>query len=215
MEDVVKSFLFVFATFLPIIDPFGGAMFFLSLTPGASDEIRAKITERMAIYSLIVLLVSLFAGRVILSFFGISVPVLQVGGGLVLLSSGWEALHAPTLAEAKNNASQVRKSDEALLSMAFYPLTLPLVTGPGTIASAAAIGSSLSGSIDSIVGSVLASVAMTVLTWFCFRYSDKIPKALGAAGADALSRLFAFILMCLGVGVLWQGISGLIMSLPK
>lgn len=69
MEDVVKSFLFVFATFLPIIDPFGGAMFFLSLTPGASDEIRAKITERMAIYSLIVLLVSLFAGRVILSFF--------------------------------------------------------------------------------------------------------------------------------------------------
>lgn len=68
MEDVVKSFLFVFATFLPIIDPFGGAMFFLSLTPGASDEIRAKITERMAIYSLIVLLVSLFAGRVILSF---------------------------------------------------------------------------------------------------------------------------------------------------
>lgn len=96
MEDVVKSFLFVFATFLPIIDPFGGAMFFLSLTPGASDEIRAKITERMAIYSLIVLLVSLFAGRVILSFFGISVPVLQVGGGLVLLSSGWEALHAPT-----------------------------------------------------------------------------------------------------------------------
>ena len=205
MEDVVKSFLFVFATFLPIIDPFGGAMFFLSLTPGASDEIRAKITERMAIYSLIVLLVSLFAGRV----------VLQVGGGLVLLSSGWEALHAPTLAEAKNNASQVRKSDEALLSMAFYPLTLPLVTGPGTIASAAAIGSSLSGSIGSIVGSVLASVAMTVLTWFCFRYSDKIPKALGAAGADALSRLFAFILMCLGVGVLWQGISGLIMSLPK
>ena len=158
---------------------------------------------------------SLFAGRVILSFFGISVPVLQVGGGLVLLSSGWEALHAPPLAEAKNNASQVRKSDEALLSMAFYPLTLPLVTGPGTIASAAAIGSSLSGSIGSIVGSVLASVAMTVLTWFCFRYSDKIPKALGAAGADALSRLFAFILMCLGVGVLWQGISGLIMSLPK
>ena len=156
---------------------------------------------------------ALFAGRVILSFFGISVPVLQVGGGLVLLSSGWEALHAPTLAEAKNNASQVRKSDEALLSMAFYPLTLPLVTGPGTIASAAAIGSSLSGSIGSIVGS--ASVAMTVLTWFCFRYSDKIPKALGAAGADALSRLFAFILMCLGVGVLWQGISGLIMSLPK
>ena len=215
MEDVVKSFLFVFATFLPIIDPFVGAMFFLSLTPGASDEIRAKITERMAIYSLIVLLVSLFAGRVILSFFGISVPVLQVGGGLVLLSSGWEALHAPTLAEAKNNASQVRKSDEALLSMAFYPLTLPLVIGPGTIASAAAIGSSLSGSIGSIVGSVLASVAMTVLTWFCFRYSDKIPKALGAAGADALSRLFAFILMCLGVGVLWQGISGLIMSLPK
>ena len=88
MEDVVKSFLFVFATFLPIIDPFGGAMFFLSLTPGASDEIRAKITERMAIYSLIVLLVSLFAGRVILSFFGIGsagrrrpcASVLRMGG---------------------------------------------------------------------------------------------------------------------------------------
>ncbi len=215
MSEFFQSFLFVFATFLPIMNPFGPAMFFLSMTPGVSTEMRTRITNRMAVYCFIVLMVSIFAGQMILAFFGISLPVLQVGGGLVLLSAGWGALHAPTVDESQASAEKTVKSEKALLSMAFYPLTLPFLTGPGTIAAAAAVGASQSSTLPGVFGCIAASAAMTVITWLCFYYCEKIPKALGAAGADALARLFAFILICLGVGVFWQGLSSLIMSLPK
>ncbi|MCG5030156.1 NAAT family transporter [Mesosutterella sp. OilRF-GAM-744-9] len=214
-DTFLQSFLLVFATFLPIMNPFGGAMFFLTLTQGVRVDMRARITNRMALFCFIVLMVSIFAGRLILSFFGISLAVLQVGGGLVLVSAGWQALHAPVHTGDVEDKGLSDRSDTELMSMAFYPLTLPLTTGPGTIAAAAAIGSSQTGSIATIFGCIAASIAITLLTWVCFRFSDKIPKAVGAAGADALARLFAFILVCIGISVFWQGFSSLWTTLPQ
>lgn len=215
MENFTQVFLFVFATFLPIMNPFGGAMFFLSLTPGASTSMRYQIAKRVAIYSFLVLMVSIFAGRLILSFFGISLPVLQVGGGIVLFSAGWKALNAPPVTHGKNKAEPSSQEESTLLAMAFYPLTLPLTTGPGTIAAAAALGSGMKGDVWSILGCITACIAIAVLTAVCFGFSDKIPKAVGVTGADALARVFAFILICIGVVLFWAGFSALWQTLPR
>ena len=95
----VSAFVLAFSTFLPVINPFSGAMFFCTLTTSLSDRDRAFVANRIALYCLIILLVCLTCGHLILSFFGISVGVLRMAGGCVLFAAGWTALNAPTQEE--------------------------------------------------------------------------------------------------------------------
>ena len=91
----VGAFLYAFTTLLPVINPFSGAMFFVTLTGHLSDADRSYVAGRIALFSLIILMVCLFAGHIILGFFGISVGVLRCAGGIVLFAAGWNALNAP------------------------------------------------------------------------------------------------------------------------
>ena len=215
-DQVISTFLFAFASFIPVLNPFGGAMFFLALTPNIDDETRKMMVNRIVFYSMIIMLVSLFAGHLILSFFGISMGVLRVGGGLVLISAGWKALNEATHDDTENTSIEPPKSRKKLLSMAFYPITLPLTMGPGMIAVSTAIGTGMIGhGIPSLVGCLLAAVATLATVYVCYRYCDRVSKAVGATGADALSRIFAFILLCIGISILWQGFTELWLAMPK
>lgn len=109
-DQVISTFLFAFASFIPVLNPFGGAMFFLALTPNIDDETRKMMVNRIVFYSMIIMLVSLFAGHLILSFFGISMGVLRVGGGLVLISAGWKALNEATHDDTENTSIEPPKS---------------------------------------------------------------------------------------------------------
>ena len=97
--------------------------------------------------------------------------------------------------------------------MAFFPFTLPLTTGPGAIAVSVALGTSLPFNVANIAGTICATIVTVIVIWLCYRYSDRVSKAVGAAGADALARIFAFILICLGVSIFWQGFSDLWLEL--
>lgn len=202
----VGAFLYAFTTLLPVINPFSGAMFFVTLTGHLSDADRSYVAGRIALFSLIILMVCLFAGHIILGFFGISVGVLRCAGGIVLFAAGWNALNAP----AQDGTSSPR-----LKAMAFYPFTLPLTTGPGAIAVTVAIGTTLPYNFSNLAGTILAILAVVAVIWLCFRYGDRVSRAVGAAGADALARIFAFILICLGVAVFWQGFTELWLNLGK
>lgn len=206
----VSAFIYAFTTFLPVINPFSGAMFFASMTGNLTDQDRAYVANRISIYSLVILLVCLFAGHFILGFFGISVGVLRCAGGGVLFAAGWNALNAPSHdgEQPTQNLSRMK-----LKSMAFYPFTLPLTTGPGGIAVSVALGTSLPYNVPNIAGTVAATIATVVVVWLCYRYSDRVGRAVGAAGADALARVFAFILICLGVSIFWQGFTELWLAL--
>ncbi len=215
-DQVTSTFLFAFASFIPVLNPFGGAMFFLALTPNIDEDTRKMMVNRIVFYSMIIMLVSLFAGHLILSFFGISMGVLRVGGGLVLISAGWKALNEATHDDSDNASIEPPKSRKKLLSMAFYPITLPLTMGPGMIAVSTAIGTGMIGhGLGSLIGCLLATIATLATVYVCYRYSDRVSKAVGATGADALSRIFAFILLCIGISILWQGFSELWLSMPK
>lgn len=206
------AFIYTFTTLIPVINPFSGAMFFVTLSSQLSDGDRAYVAGRIAIFSLIILVVSLFAGHLILGFFGISVGVLRCAGGIVLFAAGWSALNAPSHEASKATAPQ-NLPRSRLKAMAFFPFTLPLTTGPGAIAVSVALGTSLPFNVANIGGTIIAIIATVIVIWLCYRYSDRVSKAVGAAGADALARIFAFILICLGVSIFWQGFSELWLAL--
>lgn len=215
-DQVISTFLFAFASFIPVLNPFGGAMFFLALTPNIDDETRKMMVNRIVFYSMIIMLVSLFAGHLILSFFGISMGVLRVGGGLVLISAGWKALNEATHDDTESTSIEPPKSRKKLLSMAFYPITLPLTMGPGMIAVSTAIGTGMIGhGTANLIGCLLATLATLLTVYVCYRYCDRVSQAVGATGADALSRVFAFILLCIGISILWQGFTELWLAMPK
>ncbi len=207
------TLLMVFSSFLPAINPFGGSMLFLSMTTSLEHAERAKLARRIAFYSLLVLLVCLYVGNVILNFFGISIDVLRVAGGIVLFSTGWRVLHdgdADGAASVKNHAPVKHVYSE----MAFYPFTLPITTGPGSISVAVAIGATPMHSFAETAGCLTAIVLNCLVIWICYAYSDSVTRVLGAVGANAFTRIFAFILICIGVSIFWTGFSGLWMSMP-
>src|SRR3954447_10040472 len=162
----IGDFLFGFGALFAIINPYGLAFVFLDRTMGLSERDRGRIALRVAMYAFFVLLVSLFAGSEILRFFGISMPALRIAGGLVVAATGWSMLHAaPTASDGYASSSA---SYEAVRGMTFFPLTIPLTTGPGTIATAIAIGTARPDGLDavfslSIVWLVIAlAVAATI-----------------------------------------------------
>lgn len=206
----LSAFFLAYTTLVPVINPFSGAMFFITMTRHVPEKDRSYVVGQIALFCLIIMLVCLFAGHFILSFFGISVGALRVAGGCVLFAAGWSALNAPAHDGSNDNETPTRPySRSQLKSMAFYPFTLPLTTGPGCIAVTVALGTSLPYDVPNIAGTLAAIVATMATIWVCYRYSDRINRAVGTAGADALARIMAFILICLGVSIFWQGFSEL------
>ena len=213
ISNAYSTDLFVFVSFFPVLNAIGGAMFFLTLTNGVDSASRAQLANRIAIYSIIVLFVSMYAGNIILNFFGISIATLRVAGGIVLFRAAWQALNAPS--QDDSDAPPKPKSARALSSMAFYPFTLPLTTGPGAISVAVAVGATPVRDVGDVIGCIVGVLLSGFVIWVCYRFCDRINRSVGAAGADALARIFAFILICLGVTIFWTGFSELWATLPR
>ena len=212
VADSLHSFVQVFSALFPVINPPGMALFFLALTRKAGRDRRTALARRIAFYSLLVIGVSYSIGKFILIFMGISIPVMQVAGGMVLVSAGWRFLNE-TRAQDETSVDVGGGSGD-LERIAFYPLTMPITTGPGTISVAIALGTTLPMRIPVMLGVLVAIVMIATSIYLCYRYSDRIEGALGQTGSEALSRLFAFILICIGVQILWDGFSELWKSLP-
>ncbi len=209
----VESVLLVMAALLPIVNPFGGAPMFLAMTADVTPNVRAELARKIAINAFVLLVASLFVGTYVLEFFGLSVPIVQVAGGAVVCAAGWELLRA-------ESATKIAMASEPgdIGIRAFYPLTLPLTVGPGTISIAITIGAHhpqsmqsllLNGSAD-VVGAAL--IAATVFV--CYRYADRTLRLLGETGTSVLIRLSAFILLCVGVQILWTGAKALLATVP-
>ena len=211
MRGSLGGFIQLFAALFPVINPPGMALLFLAMTRGSSRDRREVLAKRIAFYSFLVIGVAYFIGKFILIFFGISLPVLRVAGGLVLASSGWRLLNETR--SGGGTGIEVGGASGDLARIAFYPLTMPITTGPGTISVTIALGASQALKIPVILGVVAAAVTIAATIYLCYRFADRIEGALGQTGSEALSRLFAFILVCIGVQILWDGFSELWLSL--
>jgi multiple antibiotic resistance protein len=212
----MDTFLLVLAAIFPIVNPPGSALVFLSLTRHAPVEVRRTLARRVAINSFFVMTCSLLLGTFVLNLYGISVPVLRVAGGLVVAVSGWKLLNEGS---HKDEAPEpVRRADFS--GMAFFPLTLPITTGPGTIAVMISLGFARTAQATGMeelrfVAVILLAALVTAATiYLCFNYADRVERIIGGVGTDIAVRLSAFILFCLGVQILWTGASELLATLP-
>ena len=187
-----------------IVNPLGVTFVFRRLTISATPSERAKLSTRIALYAVAVILGSYFFGSFVLGFFGITLPALRIAGGLVIALSGWQLLNrSEELSEVTNTASPV--------SMAFFPLTMPLTAGPGTITVAIALGAaraerSASGVLVAIAAFFLATLAVAAIVLLCYRNADRLARLVGQEGIRVVTSLSAFLLLCVGVQIITAGV---------
>lgn len=212
-----KSFLFVLATMLPILNPAATAPIFLSMTEGASPSTRALLARRIARNMFWLMTGSMLVGSYVLDFFGISLPIVRIGGGLILASVAWRLLGAtPTTPDSRASLAEAFTPDHAH-RQAFYPLTFPISCGPASISVAITVGVSLHdaemvGSLARMGGALVALAVIGVLLYLAFRYGEHFLRLIGEAGTAVFLRLTAFILLCLGVQIVWEGVRELLLE---
>jgi multiple antibiotic resistance protein len=217
MIQVAKSILLFVSALFPIVDPIGGSPIFLSLTRDHLPQTRRVLARSIAVDSFILLLGSFTIGSHVLSFFGISLPVVQVGGGLIVISTGWAMLNQPD--ESDRGAVRRTVSCSDALRQAFYPLTLPLTVGPGSISIAITLGANephqLRSSLLAILTAAIGSAILALTVYLCYAFADRLGAVAGPAGMNVILKLSAFLLVCIGVQILWNGASELLRTLPQ
>ncbi|MFT8244533.1 MarC family protein [Roseomonas sp. BN140053] len=212
--SLIGAFLLAFPALFSIVNPLGGALIFSQVLADRPPAERTRIARRVGAYSLIVLLVSLWAGSYVLSFFGISLGALRIAGGLVVAIRAWGLLTEPEEHEARKEQQAAPASDAE--DVAFFPLTLPFTTGPGSISVAVALGSarpasgSGSGLLSFFFGASLAAAVIALFVWIAYSSADRLIGLLGSAGTRVVMRLAAFLLLCIGVQILSTGVQDLL-----
>jgi multiple antibiotic resistance protein len=215
--EAAKSLFLILSALFPIVDPLGGSPIFLLMTREYSPATRRALSWRIAVNSFFLLVGSYFIGTHILSFFGISLPVVQVGGGLIVISTGWALLKQGNSDDDHKDVKKRSIQPRDPFRNAFYPLTLPLTVGPGSISVAITLGANaphhqgfhLLPILTAIVGSILLAASI----FLCYGFADRLGRALGATGMTVIVQLTSFLLVCIGVQILWNGASQLLISL--
>ena len=221
ISQLVRAALLIVGALFPIVDSPDNIPIFLTLTNGLSAESRMVLARKIAVNSFGILIVSVLIGTHILAFFGISLPVVQVGGGLIVTAVGWKLLNRPD-DDSKAPESSSKPLKDAYLSAylarrAFYPLTMPLTVGPGSISVAIAVGASqaLGGQPHWIlpVAAFLGCVFIAGTIYLMYRFAEPIGRIVGETAMNVIFRLSAFILVCIGVQIVWNGTSALLQTI--
>jgi multiple antibiotic resistance protein len=219
LGELIKSTLLVVAALFPIVNPIGNTPIFLTLTRGLTSSERTALSKMIAFNGLILILASIFIGTHILAFFGISLPVVQVGGGLVVISTGWSLLSRPDDDDTPDHGAPGDCNHENYARKAFYPLTMPLTVGPGSISVAITVGANRAEGSEwrwtLIGGMLLGSALIAASIYLSYRFAERIEKTLGDSAMNIMIRLSSFILVCIGVQILWNGLSALLRTLIR
>jgi multiple antibiotic resistance protein len=214
MADAAKVFFLTLSALFPIVDPLSGSPLFLALTETDSPETRRALSWRVAWNSLFLMIGSYYIGAQVLKFFGVSLPVVQVGGGLVVVSMAWGMLMGD---EEVHDVTRRNVQTSDAFRRAFYPLTLPLTVGPGSISVAVTIGANSTRRygfhIAIILAALIAMALVAVSIFLCYGFADRLARILGKTAMTVIVRLSSFLLLCIGVQIMWNGFSALLASL--
>ena len=201
---------------MPIVNPLGSAPIFLSMSADLPTMARRQLSRQVAWNSFLLLAAAMIVGSHVLRLFGISVPIVRVGGGLLVIANGWRLLNAEET-PASDRPPVKDAWEREVARRAFYPLTFPLTVGPGSISIAITLGAGVSsrattGVVDLLTDLVgVAVVALSV--YLSYRFASRLISFLGDTGAAVFLRLSSFILLCVGVSIMWAGISDLLQPL--
>ena len=217
MSDMFSQLMVQYTALFSIVNPLGSAFVFFAITRAFPLPDRERLAGRVGLYTWITLLVALFGGLYLLRFFGISLPVLRVAGGIIVALTAWQLLTTsedpmqstlPNLAEGRNT-----------VQLAFYPLTMPLTIGPGSISVAITLAANAPSHLqERLTASAISALAVTLIAvtiYFCYRYADRLTRLLGATGTGIIVRISGFLLFCIGIQIFWFGAQELLLSILK
>jgi multiple antibiotic resistance protein len=211
MNVFVDTVLLSYAALFPIVNPVGSAPLFLGLTQFCTDKVRNSLALRVTINSFFLLIGSLLIGSHVLEFFGISLPVVRIGGGLVVTVFGWKLLNS----DERPDGERDPQKDTSPIPDPFYPLTMPLTVGPGSISVAITLGSQRprdagwSEFVQFGSAELVAILGIVLSVYLCYRFAERTVALLGKTGTNVMVRLSAFIMLCIGIQILWSGWSAL------
>ncbi|HEY3628367.1 MAG TPA: MarC family protein [Terracidiphilus sp.] len=215
MEEFGKFFGLAFSALLPLVNPLGDALVFMSLVGEASPSMYRSLARKIAITTTLFLITIELIGTAILKFFGISLPVVQVSGGLAIAAMGWGLLNNE---RAQTKPEVTEMDDHAIGSLAqkvFYPFTFPITAGPGCIVVMVTLSAhaSIKGVLPDLAahaGIASAVVLLSVAVYFCYGYAPAITSRISPQTAHGVLRVIAFVLLCIGVQIMWNGIEVLL-----
>jgi multiple antibiotic resistance protein len=216
----LTAFLLAFTALFSIVNPLSGAFIFFGATRELDTRARAQVSRWVAIYAFCLIAASLYVGAYVLGFFGVSIPVLRVSGGIIVAAAGWRMLNAPDVTEQRRSETPSPRSIDVPPSrLAFYPLTMPLTAGPGTIAVAISLGAGRptgfhASSLAFFVETLAATALLACIIYVSYRNSARLAELIGPTGTTIVVRLSAFLLFCIGIQVLWNGAAELLGTLP-
>lgn len=208
MQYFYDNFIYAFVDLFFILNPLGMSTVFLTMTRAYTPARRHQTAYRIALYSVILLVATFFFGINILNFFGITLPCVQVAGGILIFYTSWNMLYAqPDDGQAEQGAATPHE-------IAFFPLTMPITAGPGSLAITIALSARCvqanSMGFTACAGTLSAIFTACLAVALCYRFADSIFNRLGPVGTNVISKLIAFIVLAISVSVIWQGIVGLI-----
>jgi len=218
MGDLSKFFGLAFSALLPLVNPLGDALMFLSLVGSAPPSVYRSLARKIAVSTTIFLITIEAGGTLILKFFGISLPVVQVSGGLALAAMGWKLLNAEEPDEKEGQPNLDGPGVRSLEQRVFYPFTFPITAGPGCIvvmvtlsAHASAIG--VLSAVMAHVGIVIAVVLLSVAVYLCYGHAPTITARVSPQSAHGILRLIAFVLLCIGVQITSNGVEAIVKTM--
>jgi multiple antibiotic resistance protein len=215
---VIEATVLVVAALFPIVNPLGSAAIFVNLVGPIASTTQRLLAQKIAIYSFFLLLCSVLWGVHVLSFFGIQIYAVQIGGGLVVTATGWSLLN-----KEGGREKDTTTPEDQILENAFYPFTLPITVGPGSISVAITLGAHLPPelhehslfSLRVLIAAVAGITLICVIIYYCYIYARKAEQLLGRSGTSMVMRLSSFILLCIGVQIISTGIKAYLQTIGK
>lgn len=199
MNDLYTQLITVFMGFFAIMNPIANTAAFAGLVGNRDKSEQFRIATRALIITFVVILIFSLLGKIIFHLFGITLPALRITGGILVFLIGYHMLNG-----AGSNLHSAEKNDTA--DIAVSPLAVPLLAGPGTIATA--MNYSASGGLKGIVTTVSVFAVICFITFLCFIFSSKILAVIGQSTLSIITRLMGLILAVIGVQMLIAGITG-------
>jgi multiple antibiotic resistance protein len=205
MEHAVSLFVGTFTTLLAIINPLESIPIFLQLTSGREDGVRLEVARLSCLYGTLLLIFFLAFGNLVLWIFSIPLSMVRIVGGVILIRLGFE-LFAPSPSGGLIPSSGKESADKPL-DVAFVPMAMPIMVGPGAIATVLGMSSLVEHPGSGIIASiVLAIIATMFLTYLSLVYARKIQNRIGPKGVDAATRIVGFFVASMGMGLVFHGV---------
>jgi multiple antibiotic resistance protein len=224
MMEFSNYFALGFSALFPLINPPGNALELIGIVGAGEPKTYKILAHKIAVNTVIFLTIVSIAGPYVLDFFGISIEVLQLAGGAVLASTGWDLLNKRDEAKETDDP-QVRLAAGECVAMywksrAFYPLTFPITVGPGSVAvmltlSAQAKSIDVGSRIPAFLGLFACVVVMSGINYLFCAYAPLITKRFSSAVMHGVLRIIAFLLICVGAQIAWHGVRTLISSVSR